>query len=135
MFWNEVGLFVGSWTDNGCQLALTLHRVTACGISTHCSPQLEITCCNQEGCESNGNFMPRWYAGCHYREPYGQCRAKERVSQQRPRQPETLGGKAMRYTILSNLGLIISVLAVFGKSIWGVMGNSTWGNSTWGPRG
>ena len=43
--------------------------------------------------------------------------------------------KAMRYTILSNLGLIISVLAVFGKSIWGVMGNSTWGNSTWGGRG
>jgi hypothetical protein len=40
--------------------------------------------------------------------------------------------RAMRYTILSNLGLIISVLAVFGKSIWGVMGNSTWGNSTWG---
>ena len=38
----------------------------------------------------------------------------------------------MRYMILSNLGLIISVLAVFGKSIWGVMGNSTWGNSTWG---
>ena len=38
----------------------------------------------------------------------------------------------MRYTILSNLGLIISVLGIFGKSIWGVMGNSTWGNSTWG---
>jgi hypothetical protein len=40
--------------------------------------------------------------------------------------------RAMRYTILSNLGIIISVLGVFGKSIWGVMGNSTWGNSTWG---
>jgi len=41
----------------------------------------------------------------------------------------------MRYTILSNLGLIIGVLSIFGKSIWGVMGNSTWGNSTWGGRG
>ena len=38
----------------------------------------------------------------------------------------------MRYMILSNLGLVLSVLAVFGKSIWGVMGQSTWGNSTWG---
>jgi hypothetical protein len=38
----------------------------------------------------------------------------------------------MRYTVLSNLGLIMGVLAVFGKSIWGVMGQSMWGNSTWG---
>jgi hypothetical protein len=36
----------------------------------------------------------------------------------------------MRYMILSNFGLVLSVLAVFGKSIWGVMGQSTWGNST-----
>ena len=38
----------------------------------------------------------------------------------------------MRYMILSNFGLVLSVMAVFGKSIWGVMGQSTWGNSTWG---
>lgn len=41
-------------------------------------------------------------------------------------------GNKMRYMILSNFGLVVSVLAVFGKSIWGVMGQSTWGNSTWG---
>jgi hypothetical protein len=38
----------------------------------------------------------------------------------------------MRFTIFSNFSLILGVLALFGKSIWGVMGNSTWGNSTWG---
>lgn len=30
----------------------------------------------------------------------------------------------MRYVIISNLGLILSVLAVLGKSIWG---KSIWG--------
>jgi hypothetical protein len=38
----------------------------------------------------------------------------------------------MRYMILSNFGLVIGALAFFGKSIWGVMGQSMWGNSTWG---
>ncbi len=31
--------------------------------------------------------------------------------------------KKMRYTILANLGLILSILAVLGKSVWG---KSTW---------
>jgi hypothetical protein len=50
----------------------------------------------------------------------------ERIDDKKP-----TGGNVMRFTILSNFSLILGVLALFGKSIWGVMGNSTWGNSTW----
>ena len=29
------------------------------------------------------------------------------------------GGKTMRYMILANLGIILSVVAILGKSVWG----------------
>jgi hypothetical protein len=29
------------------------------------------------------------------------------------------GGIAMKYIVLSNLGLIVTLLALFGKSVWG----------------
>ena len=30
-----------------------------------------------------------------------------------------VGGKNMKYILISNLGLVMSLLAFFGKSVWG----------------
>lgn len=58
--------------------------------------------------------MPQWYTACLNRgSEHTQDSPRERAEE------FNLEVHKMKYIVISNLGLIMSLLAFFGKSVWG----------------
>lgn len=60
-----------------------------------------------------------WPTDCHGRKPKAMVRDCGNGPDNQNGVGNITGGIVMKYIVLSNLGLIVTLLALFGKSVWG----------------